>query len=119
MARRMVNAGAGILINLTNDAWFLDSKEPYLHLQAAVFRAVENRRDLIRAANTGVSCFISSRGEIRSVLTAPDGDATYIEGAVVAPAVLSDEKTFYTRHGDLFVLFCAAFFVLGVIFLKE
>ncbi len=43
------------MVNMTNDAWFKDTKEPFMHAQASVFRSVENRRSLVRAANTGVS----------------------------------------------------------------
>ncbi len=64
LSRRFVKQGAKFLVNITNDAWFKDSSAPYQHAQASVFRAVENRVPVVRAANTGLSCFIDSNGRI-------------------------------------------------------
>jgi len=64
LVSNFVKKGADFMINITNDAWFMDSSEPYQHAQASVFRAVENRVPVVRAANTGLSCFIDSRGRI-------------------------------------------------------
>jgi len=49
---------------MTNDAWFWYSTAPYQHLQASLFRAVENGVPVVRAANTGVSAFISPKGQV-------------------------------------------------------
>lgn len=59
-----VKREADFLVNITNDAWFMKSSAPYQHAQASVFRAVENRVPVVRAANTGLSCFIDSKGRI-------------------------------------------------------
>jgi len=53
-----------LLINVTNDAWFGDTAEPWQHLALSVFRAVEVRADLVRAVNTGVSAFIDANGRV-------------------------------------------------------
>ena len=63
LAARMTANNAGLLVNITNDAWFGRSSAPYQHFSMAVFRAVENRRALIRAANTGISGFIDPAAE--------------------------------------------------------
>lgn len=55
---------AEILINVSNDAWFGDSLAPHQHLQIARMRAMENRRYLLRATNTGISAIIDPRGKI-------------------------------------------------------
>lgn len=55
---------AGLLVNLTNDAWFGDSTAPHQHLQIARMRALETGRVMLRAANTGVSAFIDHRGAV-------------------------------------------------------
>ena len=64
--RDIADQDPNILINVTNDAWFGKTSEPYLHLALSVFRAVENRVPLIRSTNTGVSCFIDPAGRILS-----------------------------------------------------
>jgi apolipoprotein N-acyltransferase len=51
-----------LLVNITNDAWFGDTAEPWIHNALAKFRAVEHRRDLIRSANAGVSSIIDAAG---------------------------------------------------------
>ena len=66
LRRNFVHAGAGFFVNMTNDAWFTDTKAPFLHLQAAVFGCVENHRSLARAANTGVSALVDPWGRIIS-----------------------------------------------------
>jgi apolipoprotein N-acyltransferase len=55
---------AGILVNLTNDAWFGDSSAPHQHLQIARMRALETGRPMLRAANTGVSAIIDRKGQV-------------------------------------------------------
>ena len=97
LARTQTREGAEVLVNLTNDAWFGKTSAPYQHLSMAVFRAVENRRPLIRAANTGFSALINSKGKIieRSGLFKEQVLAQEIE---LAPSSLS----VYTRYGDLF-----------------
>ncbi len=58
---------SGILVNLSNDAWFGDSLAPHQHLQISRMRAAELERPLVRATNTGISAFIDARGELSSV----------------------------------------------------
>jgi len=64
--RRIADKQPNILINVTNDAWFGKTSEPYLHMALAVFRAVETRVPLVRSTNTGVSCFVDPAGRIVS-----------------------------------------------------
>jgi len=106
VVRGFVRNGTHLLVNLTNDAWFLDTHEPILHLQTAVFRAVENRRALVRAANTGISCVIAPTGSIQSRLSDSQGKETFVAGFMTARVGLWDGMTFYTRFGDLFSLLC-------------
>jgi len=67
LAREYVRNGARILVNITNDAWYGRSSAPYQHFSIAVFRAVETRTPLIRAANTGITAIIDQNGHIRSM----------------------------------------------------
>ncbi|MFZ0449298.1 MAG: apolipoprotein N-acyltransferase [Desulfatiglandaceae bacterium] len=99
LARIQTEEGAEVLVNLTNDAWFGSTSAPYQHLAMAVFRAVENHRPMIRAANTGFSAFISPRGEILS-----RSDLFRKETLVEKIRPLSHGLTFYTRFGDVFAL---------------
>ena len=64
LVRRFVDKGAEIITTVTNDAWFGKTAAPYQHFSMAVFRAVENRVPVARAANTGISGFIDARGHI-------------------------------------------------------
>jgi apolipoprotein N-acyltransferase len=64
LPRELVRKGAGFLVNITNDIWFGDTSCPEQHLMLAVFRAVENRVWMVRAANTGISAFIDPAGRI-------------------------------------------------------
>jgi apolipoprotein N-acyltransferase len=64
LIRSFVKNGAGLLINLTNDAWFGRSSAPHQHLNMAVARAVETRRYLVRAANTGISAVVDPYGRV-------------------------------------------------------
>jgi len=63
-----VQAGATVLVTLTNDAWYGDTAAPWQHLRAARFRAAENRRPLLRSAITGVSAVIAPDGSVQGQL---------------------------------------------------
>lgn len=99
---KMVREGAAFLINITDDGWFGDSALPYQHLQAARLRAVETRRWLVRASNSGVSAFIDPTGEI--VASMPLGATGVLRHAIsTSPAV-----SVYARWGDWLVVVCFA-----------
>jgi len=112
LVRRNVNEGADFLVNITNDAWFGRSPASRQHFSALVFRAVENRRPIVRAANTGISGFVDSRGRI---LLASD---LFVSGHYKAGISLTAEKTLYGRVGDVLPAACAvlsAVLLLGCI----
>ncbi len=111
LSRTLVKNGAGILVNLTNDAWFGKSAATYQHFSMAVFRAVENRRSLIRCANTGISGVIDPSGRILA-------QTDLFEDTIVERAVpILTETTVYTRIGNLLPMVCLA--VLGFIVAKS
>lgn len=100
LVRRFVAEGAEVLVNITNDAWFGDSAAPHQHLLMARMRAVENRRYLLRAANSGISAVIDPWGRVLSSTglhrrTVLDGDFRFRRAS-----------TFYSRNGDLFAWLC-------------
>jgi len=102
--RRFVQHDVDFMVNLTNDAWFKTSPELETHLANAVFRAVENRRPLVRATNNGVTCVVSEHGFI-AARCVPFRDNSL---SVALPLPVGRAQTFYTRHGDVFVGACAA-----------
>ncbi len=104
--RRYARDGADFIVNMTNDAWFKDTKAPFLHLQAAVFGCVENHRSLARAANTGVSALVDPWGRIITMVHDDHGKNTFIEGTAWGSLPLNNEKTFYTKYGDIFTYLC-------------
>lgn len=108
-ARDYKREGAKLLVNITNDAWFGRTSAPIQHLSMTVFRAIENRLYLVRAANTGISAIIDPTGEIisRTGLF----ERTVLKGDVK----IIDERTCYTAYGDLFVYVCA--FALLIIYI--
>jgi apolipoprotein N-acyltransferase len=110
IARQFADAGADVLINISNDGYLGQTPVLRQHLANAVLRAVENRRPVLRVTNTGISAHISPRGVV-SDATGSFQPAT--RTWAVTPS--TEGKTFYTRHGDLFVALCAAFSILLVV----
>ena len=112
IARIQVQTGANILAVITNDAWFGRTAAPYQHAEMAVFRAVENRRWLVRAANTGISRIISPSGQVMAE------SHLFKRQYITAEAGLNEKQTFYSRYGSFwfvainFLVFLAAFFRL-------
>ncbi len=100
LARREVEAGANLLVNLTNDAWFGRSSAPWQHLAMAVLRAVENRRSLARAANTGISGFVDPAGRTQGL------SALFVPYAASARLPLLTETTVFQRFGHRLPLAC-------------
>ena len=118
LSRQFVKQGARLLVNITNDAWFGYSKAPFMHLQSAVFRTIENRRSLVRAANTGVSCFIDQWGQTTNCVKKDIGtekQKTYISGYAIANVDFNEKMTFYTKFGDVFTILCFGCILLGII----
>jgi apolipoprotein N-acyltransferase len=116
LTRRFVFKGANLLANVTNDGWFLHSAGSQQHLANAIFRCVETRRPMVRAANTGVTCFVNEFGRVTQVLQDETG-STFTEGvltgAIDVPA--PHQHTFYTRHGELFAKLCASVMLIILI----
>jgi apolipoprotein N-acyltransferase len=110
------NPGANLLVDITNDGWFLHSAGSHQHLANAIFRCVETRRPMVRAANTGVTCFINQFGRVTQMLRDETG-STFTEGVLTGEIKVPTEHelTFYTRHGELFAKFCAVITLLAIL----
>jgi apolipoprotein N-acyltransferase len=107
--RRLVAAAApvDVFVNITNDAWFGDTSEPYLHMALAVFRTVEHRVPLLRAVNTGTSVHVDATGRIR------DQIHSYRKDAFVAEVRPVRMRTVYGVVGD-WPAWLAVAWLLGV-----
>ena len=116
LARQFVLRGTNLLVDVTNDAWFLRSAGSRQHLANAIFRCVETRRPMARAANTGVTCFVNEFGRVTQMLQ-DEGGSTFTEGVLTGEIKIPTEHalTFYTRHGELFAKLCAAITVIAII----
>jgi apolipoprotein N-acyltransferase len=77
-----------------------------MHLQASLFRSVETKRSLVRAANTGISCGIDPYGRVLKYVQNDRRKKTYVEGAAVLWVPLNTGITFYTKNGDVFTYLC-------------
>lgn len=109
--REMVNKGADFLTVITNDDWFGETAGPYQHFYIPVFRAVENRVWIVRAANTGICGIFDPYGRV--VAKTQLGGRTYLTGKIGPP--MGD--TLFRRHGAVLAKICLAMTVLGGIIL--
>lgn len=96
IARRSVRQGADLLTVITNDAWFGGRTAPAQHAALAPFRAVEEGRYLVRAANQGISAIIDPRGRTLAELALGE------RGVLTARVAARTGLTVYARIGDAF-----------------
>ncbi len=110
LARDSAQSGAEVLAVLTNDAWYGEGGAAYQHAAHSVLRAVETRRPVIRCGNGGWSGWIDEFGNIRATLHDEDG-SVYFRGhetlKITRDLRWRDRQSFYTEHGDWFLLACA------------
>lgn len=106
--RDFINAGAQVIVNMTNDGWSKSVPAQMQHMAMAVFRAAENRRSVVRAANSGMTVIIEPSGRLTEMLE------PFVEGRLIGDVPVFDEAaTLYTRAGDwLGAALTAAAFVL-------
>ena len=100
LVRRLALAGAEVLVNISNDAWYGDSAAAAQHLEMARLRAIENHRYLLRATNDGITVVIDPYGRVAAQLPR--------HRLLVLPGRFSylSSRTFYTAHGDVFAWLC-------------
>ena len=95
LSREFVSKGAEVLVNLTNDSWSNEPVAAIQHATISVFRAVENRRSLVRATTSGLTTAIDPNGRMLEKLP------TFIAGTLIADVpIYTERETIYTRHGD-------------------
>jgi apolipoprotein N-acyltransferase len=108
LIREGVAGGSELLTTITNDAWFGRSSAPYQHFAMAAMRAIEQGRYLVRAANTGVSGVVDPYGRVGLASN------LFVEGAWVVDVRLLDDRTVYSRTGDL-VAWVSVLLTLGAL----
>lgn len=114
ISRKLVLSGANLLVIQTNDAWYPTSSEPEQHLAHAVFRAVENRRPILRCGNNSGSCLINPTGAIVDAISFKNDPRTGAE--IPAPEMKTSgfgimtvniesfpRNTFFTIYGNWFI----------------
>lgn len=110
LALDAVRAGARFLVNISNDDWFGGAPALEQHFDAALFRAVETRRFLLRATNSGITAVVDPRGAV--IAEARRDEATTLAAEVAA----IEYMTPYARWGDVFAWVCVAItFVQGIL----
>jgi apolipoprotein N-acyltransferase len=106
LARKQVAAGAQLLVNLTNDAWYGRSSAPYQSFAMTVFRGLETRRSVVRAANTGISGFVDPLGRV--IQASPLFERLVLVGEVP----VMENETIFVRFGFFFGPACLILAVL-------
>jgi apolipoprotein N-acyltransferase len=99
---------ADFLVNITNDGWFRANENPQ-HLQAAIFRSIENRAATARSVNTGISGFIDPLGHAYGLVEA------HTTGVSNQPLQIDPRVTIFTRIGPMFSYICAGLTILLVV----
>ncbi len=107
--RRQVARGSTFVATITNDAWFGDTFAPYQHFSMARLRAVETRRYLVRAANTGISGMVDPWGRVM--------ESTELNESAVAVANIRplSSRTLYVRWGDVLPRLCVVLALVGAL----
>jgi apolipoprotein N-acyltransferase len=106
LVRRLTPPGPGVLVNISDDAWYGKSAARFQHLNMARFRAIENHRYLLRATNDGITAVIDPYGRV--IARAPQ----FRQVALAGRFRCESKRTFYTAHGDIFAWSCVILSVL-------
>jgi apolipoprotein N-acyltransferase len=102
LVRKFAAEGANVLVNISDDGWYGDSSAPFQHFEMARFRAIENRRYLLRGTNNGITAIVDPYGRVRKEIPRNQ------EGILTGHFRYLSKKTFYTEHGDVFAWLCVA-----------
>jgi apolipoprotein N-acyltransferase len=113
ISRDFVRNGAELIVNLSNDAWSKSVPAQMQHLGMAVFRAVENRRSMVRSTASGQTCGIDPNGKILAMAE------PFTETWLTVEVPIMQTETLYTRFGDiwaqLFVALAACMLLAGAV----
>lgn len=107
-----IRNGANLIAIITNDGWWENTPGHKQHLAYAKLRAIETRKEIIRCANTGISCFINSLGEMEQL-------TKYWEKAhIVKQVKIQSATTFYVKFGDL-ISYISSVFAIFLLTLSQ
>ncbi len=109
LSQRVVHAGANVLVNITNDAWYGRSSAPYQLLAMTVMRAIENRTPVVRVGNTGISAIITPLGRVE------DATQLFTRTTEIETVEWKNVRAFYSAAGDVFAWLCSALLALGLL----
>jgi apolipoprotein N-acyltransferase len=109
LVRQLTLAGAGVLVNISNDGWYGDSAAAPQHLEMARLRAIENDRYLLRATNDGITAVIDPYGRVLARL--PRHRLMVLPGRFDYRTT----RTFYTARGDVFAWLCVVLTALTAV----
>ncbi len=107
-----VSHGAEAIFIASNDSWFKDSKAVYEHNNNAVLRAIESNRYVVRAANTGISCFIDNKGRVIERLD------TLKQGYINSSIEIIKDKSLYTMIGE-YIIYIIILFIVCVYLIRN
>ena len=96
--RRHANLGADYFVYLVNDGWYETAPEPQQHFKQSIYRAIENRKTVVRCANTGISSVIYPTGEVAERLD------LNTSGEITTFIKKTNRSTFYTNYGNVFAI---------------
>jgi apolipoprotein N-acyltransferase len=105
-----VKNGANLIAIITNDGWWGDTPGYKQHLAYSKLRAIEQRRSIVRSANTGISAFINLYGEIEQQTN------WWEEKSIKANVVLNHEISFYGKNGDYIALLAIGLLFIFILF---
>ncbi len=113
ISRKWVDAGANLLVNITNDAWYGKTSAPHQTLAMTKIRAVETRRSLVRSANTGFSAFIDPLGRVA------EESPLYVQWRRSRSVPLMEARSFFVCGGYFFPLLCLVLTLIGLVVIQK
>lgn len=111
-------AGAKLLVNVSNDGWFPNSRLPKEHFHLGKVRAIENGVPLVRACNTGVSAIVDALGKTTASLNDVDFQGKWVSGVVVDEVSTYSFESVYAKLGNGLILLVASLIIVMFLLIK-
>lgn len=115
ISRKFVLNGSTLLLNLSNDSWSKSIAAEQQHMYLGAFRAIENRKSVVRSTNSGITCLITAWGEVIQPITPFTEDFRVYNVPIYNNS--KENMSFYTKHGD-YVIYIAILIVIAYILLR-